>query len=135
MRLLSKIFFYGYVLLLIMAGCWGIFSARWDHRVLFHMNIEVLEPKVAASLLSQYRFLRAIELGFGLFSLRFRNEIFEKRTFNRLFLAGMSLGVVARLVSLIMDGSPHPIFYFFLLYELIGVLLIYFYSRTTLVKQ
>jgi hypothetical protein len=81
---------------------------------------------------SQYRFFRAIECGFGAFAFRFRKAIFEKRVFNRLFLGTMFGGVAARTISLALDGPPFPAFYAFLLSELIGGTLIFIHTRTTL---
>lgn len=131
----TYILFYGYVLLLIAAGAWGaFFGAKLDHQLLFGLDVETLDPKTAASLVSQYRFLRAIELGFGMASLLFRKEIFSDIRFNRIFLAIMLSGVIARIVSLILEGYPNSIFYFFLVSEILGVIFIFIYSRTTLGK-
>jgi hypothetical protein len=132
MKLLTEIFFYGYVGLLIVAGGWGVLGAKLDHRLLFGLDPGSMERRTGASLISQYRFLRAIECGFGLFALLWRHEIFTERSFNRLFLATMTLGVVARVVSLLLEGRPRPIFYFFLGSEAIGAILIFAYTRGTL---
>jgi len=134
MKILTYLLFYGYVILLIFAGAWGIFFATLDQRLLFHLDLHALVPITAASLVSQYRFLRAVEFGFGMFSIVYRREIFTVQAFNRLFLATMTCGVVARIVSLILDGRPLPVFYFFLGSELAGVVFIYAYSRRTLEK-
>ena len=132
MKIVTYLLFYGYVGLLILAGAWGVFFARIDHRLLFHLDVRVLVPISAASLVSQYRFLRAMEFGFGVFSIVYRHEIFTVRAFNRLFLITMAFGVMARIVSIILDGPPLPVFYFFLGSELAGVMFIYVYSRKTL---
>lgn len=134
MKFLTYALFYGYVLLLIIAGAWGVFFARVDHQMLFHLDVRRLPPVTAPSLVSQYRFLRALEFGFGMFGIIYRREIFTSRVFNRLFLSTMALGVAARLVSLAFDGRPFPVFYFFLASELAGVILIYMYSRRTVEK-
>ena len=134
MKFLTYALFYGYVLLLIVAGAWGVFFARVDHQMLFRLDARTLPPATAASLVGQYRFLRAMEFGFGMFSIIYRHEIFTSRAFNRLFLSTMAFGVIASLVSLAFDGRPFPVFYFFLACELAGVILIYIYSRRTLEK-
>jgi hypothetical protein len=126
--------FYGYVLTLILAGLWGVFFARIDQNILFHLNPPELEKGTAASLISQYRFLRAIEFGFGMFSIIFRNDIFSSSRFNRLFLGTMFIGLAARGVSLVLDGVPYPIFDCFAAYELVSLILIYMYSRTTVTR-
>jgi hypothetical protein len=129
----SLVFFYGYVLTLILAGAWGIFGARLDMSVLLRVHIHDVSHRAAANLLSQYRFLRGIELGFGLFALVYRHQIYTLRSFNRLFLFTMGCGILGRLVSLPLDGSPSIWMYFFAAFEATGIVLIYAATRRTLV--
>jgi len=135
MKVLAYLLFYSYVIVLILAGAWGVFLAAFDQQLLFHLNVHALAPVTAASLVSQYRFLRAVEFGFGMFSIKYRRQIFTVSACNRLFLATMTLGVVARISSLILDGRPLPVFYFFFGWELAGIVFIYVYSRRTLEKS
>lgn len=135
MKLLTDLFFFGYVGLLIVAGAWGVFGARLDQRLLLGLDLSTLEPRTAASVVSQYRFLRAIECGFGLFAFIFRHAIYTVPLFNQLFLATMTLGVVARVVSLRVEGRPRPVFYFFLATEAVGAVLIFAYTRHTLLRS
>jgi len=133
MRWLAYFFFYTYVGLLVVAGLWGAFiGARIDQEMLFDFDIDRVNATTAASILTQYRFLRLIEFGFGLFALLFTREVFSLIKFNRLFLGVMFLGVVARAVSYLIDGPPNWLFYFFAFYELIGVVLIFLYTRNKL---
>jgi hypothetical protein len=135
LRVASQILFLGYVLLLIAAGAWGVVGARIDFPVLLGMPVDRLTPaEAAANVLSQYRFLRAMELGFGLFAWRFRREIFTQRGYNRLFLAVMAAGVAARLVSMVVDGMPSAPMLVFLAWELLGVVVIFVYTRTVLAE-
>ena len=129
MKALSWIFFFGYVGSLFVFGGLGTFTARSDHGLLFRFDPSQLEQHTAASLLSQYRFLRAVECGFGLLALCFRREIFTHGIFNRVFLGTMFFGVAARFISLALDGQPHPIFYFFLGFELIDGTVILVHTR------
>ena len=122
--------FYPYVLLLLVAGVWGVFAARIDFPVLLHQPVRDLDPDGVSDVLSQYRFLRAIEAGFGAFALRFRREIFTDPLFNRLFLAWMTFGVLARLVGIVLDGVPSAPMLFFLGFELVGVVLIFLDTRS-----
>ncbi|MBT1686013.1 DUF4345 family protein [Dawidia soli] len=132
MKTLSYFLFYTYVGLVIVAGFWGAFvGPRLDHVWLFHLDTNTLPEYSRVNLISQYRFLRALELGYGLFAVLFTKEIFTHKTFNGLFLLIMFSGVLARGVSLIIDGSPSWLFYFFLIYELLGVVVIYLYTRKT----
>lgn len=133
MRTLNYFFFYTYIGLVVLAGFWGAFlGADLDHQLLLNLDTSTLADETRANVLTQYRFLRAMELGFGLFAIVFRSEIFTIKKFNTLFLVIMLAGVLARIVSLLADGSPNWIFYFFMIYEGVGVIIIYLYSRTQL---
>jgi hypothetical protein len=135
MKYASYLLFYGYVLTLLLAGGWGAFGgAALDHRLLFDLDVRQLPPATSASLLSQYRFLRLIEVGFGLFALVFVREIYQQPKFNMLFLSVMAAGVLARALSWQVDGPPKPVFGFFLVYELVGVVVLFLYTRRTLVR-
>jgi hypothetical protein len=125
----ALVFFFGYVLTLIVAGAWGIAGARLDMPWLLRVHLGDLPHRAQANLLSQYRFLRAIELGFGLFVVRYWREIFTLRGYNRLFLVTMACGVAARLVSLGADGWPSVWMYAFLGFELVGLASIFAYTR------
>ena len=133
MRRVALVLFFGYVATLIVAGAWGIFGARLDMPWLLRVHLHDLPHRAQANLLSQYRFLRAIELGFGLFALRYWREIFKLRSYNTIFLAAMGCGVAARLISLGADGWPSFWMYTFLAWELAGVVAIFAYTRPRLV--
>ena len=134
MKTAAYFFFYLYVASLVVFGAVCVFTARFDQHFLFSLDTGGLGAATAASLLSQYRFSRAVECGFGVFALMFRPAIFEQRPYNRLFLGTMLGGVAARLVSLALDGRPFPVFYGFLIIELVGGVVIFLYTRTTLQK-
>jgi hypothetical protein len=82
--------------------------------------------------MTQYRFLRAVELGFGLFAFVYRDAIHRRRPYNRLFLFTMGTGVVGRGLSRILDGSPSAAMYVFGGWELLGVGVIFAHTRTTI---
>lgn len=133
MRALSYFFFYTYIGLVIIAGFWGAFiNPYFDFKQLFHLDPASLSEYSRINALSQYRFLRALELGFGIFSIMFVKNIFTEKTFNRLFLIIMGSGVLARIVSWFADGQPSTIFLFFLTYELVGLLFIFVYTNKTI---
>ncbi|SHE43745.1 protein of unknown function [Fodinibius roseus] len=136
MKTLNYFFFYTYIGLVVLAGFWGAFlGADVDHQLLLSLDTSTLADETRANVLSQYRFLRAMELGFGLFAIVFRTEIFTVKKFNTLFLTIMLAGVLARTVSLFADGSPSWIFYFFMIYEGVGVIIIFLYSRNRLERS
>lgn len=129
MAFLNYFFFYTYIGLVVLAGIWGAFGfPQLDFRYLFSLDLDTLPEDAQINLLSQYRFLRALELGYGLFALCFLKEIFSIRKFNLLFLSIMGLGILARIVSWLMEGPPGGLFIFFLSYEVLGWGTILLYS-------
>jgi hypothetical protein len=130
LRVVAFASFYGYVALLVVAGAWGAFGwAARDQSWLFDLNVGDLAPATSASLLSQYRFLRAIELGYGVLAFRYRREVFSDARFGRPFLGIMGAGVLARVVGLVVDGRPKNVFFFFMITELVGIAAIYAVAR------
>ena len=130
MKLANYFFYYVYIGTVIIAGFWGAFiNPYFDHRLLFHLNAHDLPDYSRINMLSQYRFLRAIELGFGIFAVVFVRDIFSDKKFNGLFLFIMASGICARVVSVIAEGSPSVLMYSFLIFELAGVIIIFLYSQ------
>jgi hypothetical protein len=129
MKAISYFFFYTYIGLVLTAGFWGAFiNPVYDQKLLFQLDVHSLPDNTRINLLSQYRFLRAIELGFGIFSILFVKEIFSEKKYNRLFLLIMGLGVMSRIFSFIFDGSPGTFFYIFFFWELLGLISIFSYT-------
>ena len=130
MKFASHFFFYTYIGAVVLAGFWGAFiNPVFDFRFLFGMEISDLPDTHRINLLSQYRFLRALELGFGIFSLVFKASIFSDYKYNTLFLTIMSSGILARLASIVADGMPNNLTFFFMSYEFIGLIVIYLYTK------
>jgi hypothetical protein len=121
-------FFCGYVGVLLLAGAWGIVFARFDQDVLLRLDLQTLPDQTQSNVLSQYRFLRAAELGFGAYAFAHRREILSGIG-AMLFLSIMAAGIAARLISLVVDGRPGLPFYLFLVFELVGLVLIYAHTR------
>jgi hypothetical protein len=122
----ARLFFWGYTLMLIGIGASGTLIAPWELRTVFDVPLAGFSDSVQATLLNQYRFLKAIELAFGIFCLTFRREIFDRTTAHRVFLAGLFAGVAARLGSWLIDGTPKPVFLLFAVLELATGLLVWF---------
>lgn len=135
MRKISYFFFYTYIGLVVLAGFWGAFIyPSWDFEMMFNLDLSYLQDFERINLLSQYRFLRALELGFGLFALIFVKAIFSDFKFNRLFIVIMGLGILARIFSWIFDGTPSYLTMFFMFYEALGWILIFIYSYSKIRK-
>lgn len=129
MAFLNYFFFYTYIGLIVLAGIWGAFGLpRLDFSYLFSLDLSSLPEYTQINLLSQYRFLRALELGYGLFALCFLKEIFSVKKFNLLFLAIMGFGILARVASWLEEGTPSDLSIFFLSYEAVGWGFILVYS-------
>ena len=136
MRSANYFFYYTYIGVVIVAGFWGAFiSPEFDYRLLFHFDLNTLPDYPRINMISQYRFLRALELGFGIFSILFVKNIFTEKKFNTLFIFIMCSGVLARISSILIDGIPSGMMFFFLGFELVGVLVIYFYSRQLVMQN
>ena len=130
MSWLSYFFFYTYIGLVLIAGFWGAFIYPYfDFNLLFHIEPSSLADYSRVNILSQYRFLRALELGFGLFSILFMRKIFAEKIYNRLFLTIMGCGVLARIFSWLFDGTPSTLFLFFMGYEFLGLITIFSFTN------
>ncbi len=122
---LAKLFFWGYALMLLGVGFSGMWVAGWELPLLFGVPLEALNDLQRATLLNQYRFLKALEFGFGVFCLLYRREIFQRGRDHAVFLAGLGAGVAARAGGCLADGLPSPMFIAFMLLEGITGLLVW----------
>ena len=130
MAFLNYFFFYTYIGLVLLAGFWGAFVYPYlEFKYLLEVDLQTIEEAGKTNLLSQYRFLRALEFGYGLFALMFLKEIFFIPKFNLLFLTIMGGGIVARIISWLTEGTPNGWTVFFLSYEAIGWVIIAWYSK------
>jgi hypothetical protein len=126
----AVVLFWAYVLTVILAGLWGVVGARLDFPILLHQPVEQFSPTAAADVLSQYRFLRGIEAGFGLICIWQRKEIFTPGSpWNRIFLLAMGLGILGRVLGWILDGTPSWPMFVFLGIELAGWVCIFAATR------
>ncbi len=125
MELITKFFFYLYIITLIVVGFCGLFVAPWELRLVFHVDLNSMSAIDAATLSSQYRFLKGLELGCGCFSWHWRHQIFIAQPFRNSFLIIVWAGVFGRICSLFVEHRPHTLFLIFLILEAItGVLML-----------
>ena len=129
LRLAAYILFYAYVLTLIVAGLWGAIFAAADFDLVVGFDFQQVEGQAMINLFSQYRFLRAIEFAAGVILLVFRNEVFTTRRFNRLFLVVVAAGILARVFSWAVDGTPSTFFIFLIFSELATLVVVYLHTR------
>lgn len=123
LRRVTRVFYWGYTLMLIGVGGSGILIARWELPQIFSVDLPAMGQAPAATLLNQYRFLKSIELASGLFCWLYRDRIWAGGEARALFLAGVLAGCTARALSIAMDGVPHWAFLVFLALELACALL------------
>ena len=134
MKTLNYILFYGWAGALLVLGATGIFTSRWELETIFQINLDAMGAEALGSMLNEYRFLKSIEFGFGLFCFLFRKEIFTIRLFNRLFLAIVFVGVLARALAIAVDGWPHWGLVAVTIFEFLTGVVVMIYSRRTLEK-
>ncbi|MFV9614565.1 MAG: DUF4345 family protein [Gammaproteobacteria bacterium] len=128
-RIPAILFQLGYSLMLIGVGVAGIFYAPWELISIFKLDANWLQSSEAVTFLNQYRFLKAVEVGFGLFCLFYRREILDGGISSVLFLSGCMLGIFARSWSWYYDGRPSDMLITFLVLESITFVLVWAYAR------
>ena len=110
-----------YAWVFIISGAGGVFLSQLEPRLMHGLVVLPEQRDAMASLLNQLRFLRGIELGFGLAMLVGRDRFFapaaQRSDWNRAVLTGLFAAPAARTVSLVLDGPPAPAFTALLLVE------------------
>ncbi len=132
MRVLSLILFTGWAGALLLLGGAGLFTGAWELRSIFHIDLANLDTEGRGNLLNQYRFLKAIEFGFGAFCFMFRDRIFRVPAYNRLFLSIVFLGATARALSIALEGRPHWAFVGITVLEFLTGVVILIHTRHTM---
>lgn len=113
----------GYLLMCVGAGVNGALRAPADLRLVAGVDPgRDLPDRESASLLSTWRFLRAIEAAFGLLCLRDWRRIHQEPGANATFSALMGAGVAARVAGRLRDGRPNAGAYLFGGLEAAGLL-------------
>jgi hypothetical protein len=107
----------GYSAMLVVTGIAGILSARWELATIFKVDPSSWSPDIQATMLNQYRFLKGLELGGGLFCLAYRADIMAGGRASRVFLAIVAAGIAGRAFAWIVDGTPATAFVIFLVLE------------------
>jgi hypothetical protein len=132
MRFFSKLLFFGWVAALVVLGGLGIFTGKWELATIFRIDLAGMSHEAQDNLLNQYRFLKAVEFGFGLFCVLFRREIYRNPLYNRLFLSIVFLGAAARALSIVVDGWPHWAFTAITVLEFLTFIVVALDTRRTL---
>ena len=115
--MIASILHFGYSAMLVGVGTAGVFTARWEFATVFGIDPSTWPAETVPSMLNQYRFLKSVELGAGLFCFAYRSRILAGTPASAIFLAIIGLGVAARSWSWIVDGRPSALFITFLVLE------------------
>lgn len=124
LRLLGLISFWSYLASLLVLGLFGLLAPGLELRTLYDVHLDSLGPEAQATVLHQYRFLKAFVLGIAAFAWIFRRQIFEQTLYKGLFLGVLFGAAGARLLSLLVDGDPHRLLVSFAVSELVFGILI-----------
>jgi hypothetical protein len=114
----ASILHFAYSAMLVGVGAAGIVLARWELATVFAFDVATLGAG-AATMLNQYRFLKSVELGAGLYSFLLRRRILAGEREAIAFLALVALGCIARIVAWSADGQPSALFIGFLSAEML----------------
>lgn len=123
-----------YALFLVGVGAFGIFWLDWEVATFYGMGADVFEGAEGATLRNQFRFLKAIELTFGIFAIFYRRDILAGGLNCTIFLIGVFLGGFARSLSWALDGTPLPIYQWFLFAEILVFVFVWLNARRAMAK-
>jgi hypothetical protein len=125
----------GYSAMLVVVGVAGIFTARWELATVFGIDPGSWSQDIQATMLNQYRFLKSLELGAGVFCFAYRADIAAGGRASRVFLAIVALGVIARSIAWFLDGRPATVFLIFLVLEALTFVAVALHLRLMDVSQ
>ncbi|MCO4772306.1 MAG: DUF4345 family protein [Deltaproteobacteria bacterium] len=102
-----------YAWFFVLFGAAGILLSHLEPSLLHGLTVLPEQRDALAGVVHQLRFLRALELGFGLVMLASRERFFAsegtRNDVNRALLAALFAVPAARTLSLLLDGPPAPI--------------------------
>jgi hypothetical protein len=119
LTLSASVLYFAYSAMLVGVGAAGVVLARWELATIFAFDVTALGPVGSATMLNQYRFLKSVELGAGIYSLMLRRRILAGEREAAAFLALVAGGCFARIVAWIVDGQPTALFIGFLAAEIL----------------
>jgi hypothetical protein len=119
----------GYSAMLVVIGTAGILSARWELATVFRVDPSSWPQEVQATMLNQYRFLKGLELGGGIFCFAYRADIMAGGRASRVFLAIVAAGITGRALAWVVDGRPAPLFLVFIALEALAFIFVALHLR------
>ena len=133
---LNALAFYGYALFLVTAGgLLGLVAPTFAPMAFeayggtfFQLD---LPSETMNSALNQFRFMKSLEFGLGVYAFLFRKEIFTVRKHTLYFVGITMLSALSRGLSLLLDGMPHPAYLAFMAVEFSVAVIVFLYARHT----
>ena len=122
MRTLTLLLILAYAATCIVAGLSGIFAAPAEMHLLYHFDPRTVPGLETADLMSQFGFIKAMELGLGLFIIARLGPILEGGGERRLFAFIVFAGLLARVIAWLRHGEPSTLFLVFLVVEAVLLL-------------
>lgn len=119
MRTITLLLVLGYAITCIGAGLLGILVPHHEMSLLYNLHPTEVPDLNGATLLNQWRFLKAMELGAGLFMMARLGDIMAGGSDRRLFTCIVATGIAARLLAWVMDGRPSLFLIIFLALEIL----------------
>ena len=115
------------IVLFIGLGISGVLLGPWEltHLVVSDLGDLTLER---ATVMNQVRFLKAMELSMGVVLLAIHRDVLDDKRVNRAVQIVMWVTPLARLVSVALDGWPHPMFTALVVVELSGAVVMSSYA-------
>lgn len=99
----------------VVVVAWGLSGivapSLWLHTLI---GLAPSDAATHATLVNEFRFLEARELGVGIFSWVLHDEILTSRKHNLAFLAVVFAAPVARVTSCLVDGAPSRLWWLFM---------------------
>jgi Domain of unknown function (DUF4345) len=124
-----------YSAMLVAVGTAGILSARWELATIFKIDPSSWPGDIQATMLNQYRFLKGLELGAGIFCVAYRADIMAGGRASKVFLVVVATGIAGRAFAWAVDGRPATLFVIFLVLEALTLIAVALHLRLMDVSQ
>jgi hypothetical protein len=127
MRLLAQLVLWVAIVMFTGVGLTGVLFGAWEFDLVVPVALDAIGDN-RATFMNQLRFLKALELGVGIMLFALRRDVLESAVVNRAVVAVLWVTPLARVVSLGLDGAPHPSFIALMAVELSGAIVMTAYS-------
>ena len=122
---ISSFIFIFYTWMFILSGLLSLLFAHIEIKPFLNLDLSVIDEVSVNNFFNQYRFLRAVELGFGLFCFYLKDDIFKNKKHNKSFYS-IIVGIILAIMFILeyfLVPMQNTIFYALLLIMSIGTFL------------